>query len=451
MAKASLRQVCFMVMPFGKKDTGVAGAAGPAQVNFDTLWRKALSPVLDKLGYTAVRADQDTGSLILLEMLERLTLADLVIADLSIPNGNVYYEVGMRHATKESGCVLIAAEWAKPLFDVAQMRRITYPLSETEVSDDQAKEICRVLESSIEQMKVSRNPPFCLEGFPNLAPERTTSFREFVLQMSKFQADVSAARIAPAADRGKRVRDVLQVYFPDGRGADPVLPGVAQELLHLVRDTLTWDETLSFIERLPESIQNLPTVREQYCLALSKTGKHEEAISAIEQLVALYGDSSERQGLIGGRYKALYQQAVSEPDKSRYLSRAIEHYERGMLLDLNDYFPSCNLPQLLKLRGDPSDAARARSIAHLVEIACERAFKRNPRDEWIKPTQLVAAFQSEDTEAASNLVTQIAREGAVGWKIESALSDLKQSTKLVQNAAVRPKLELLVNQLEALV
>jgi hypothetical protein len=58
-----------------------------------------------------VRADQDTGALIITQMIERLYFADLVLADMTIPNGNVYYEVGVRHAAKEIGCVLLAADW----------------------------------------------------------------------------------------------------------------------------------------------------------------------------------------------------------------------------------------------------------------------------------------------------------------------------------------------------
>lgn len=85
-------------------------------------------PVIQVLGYEAVRADQDTGSLIVTQMLERLYFADLVLADMTVPNGNVYYEIGIRQAAKASGCVLLAADWSRQLFDVAQMRTVRYPL-----------------------------------------------------------------------------------------------------------------------------------------------------------------------------------------------------------------------------------------------------------------------------------------------------------------------------------
>jgi hypothetical protein len=30
---------------------------------------------------------------------------------MTIPNGNVYYEVAVRHAARKQGCVLLAADW----------------------------------------------------------------------------------------------------------------------------------------------------------------------------------------------------------------------------------------------------------------------------------------------------------------------------------------------------
>ena len=63
MAASSFMPVCFVVMPFGIKDTGAAPPA-PPKVDFDTLWRDAIQPALQSLGYRAVRADQDVGPLI---------------------------------------------------------------------------------------------------------------------------------------------------------------------------------------------------------------------------------------------------------------------------------------------------------------------------------------------------------------------------------------------------
>src|SRR4051794_19731966 len=127
------RPICFAIMPFRTKETAATPPA-PAKVDFDALWEKALLPLIEQLGYQPVRADQDLGGMIIKEMLERLYFSDLVLADLTLPNGNVYYEVGIRHAAKKAGCVLIGADWSQQLFDLDQIRQAGYPLPEGTVT-----------------------------------------------------------------------------------------------------------------------------------------------------------------------------------------------------------------------------------------------------------------------------------------------------------------------------
>src|SRR5688572_20923606 len=186
-----LRPICFMVMPFGTKPTGVADGKSPAEVDFDQLWEKVLRPAIAALNYEAVRADEDLGALIIADMLERLTLADLVVADMTLSNGNVYYEVGIRHGAKEAGCVLISAEWSKQLFDVAQMRQVRYALPAKEISDADAKAAVELLKREIPKHTAAKTPLYSLPGFPKLDARRG-SFRNLVESLSKFQADVTA-------------------------------------------------------------------------------------------------------------------------------------------------------------------------------------------------------------------------------------------------------------------
>ena len=129
------KPLCFMVMPYGRKPTGAEAGKGPAEIDFNRLWDLAYVPVIKELGYEPVRADQDSGALIITQMLERLYFANLVLADMSIANGNVYYEIGIRHAAQPAGCVLLASDWSRQLFDVAQMRTVRYPLPEGDISE----------------------------------------------------------------------------------------------------------------------------------------------------------------------------------------------------------------------------------------------------------------------------------------------------------------------------
>src|SRR5215468_826718 len=156
-----------MVMPFGKKKTDAPVGQGLAEIDFDALWDRAFKPAIEKLGYDAVRADQEVGSLIINEMLERLYFADLVLADMTIPNGNVYYEVCIRHAAQKTGCVLLAADWSKQLFDVMQMRTVRYPLPDGNVTDEIAASLQPVIRDGIVALKDGLSPMHqSLPGYP---------------------------------------------------------------------------------------------------------------------------------------------------------------------------------------------------------------------------------------------------------------------------------------------
>jgi hypothetical protein len=73
-----------MIMPFGRKASQAEAGKGPAEIDFNALWDRGYVPVIRDLGYEPVRVDQDTGGMIISQMLERLFFADLVLADMTI-------------------------------------------------------------------------------------------------------------------------------------------------------------------------------------------------------------------------------------------------------------------------------------------------------------------------------------------------------------------------------
>jgi hypothetical protein len=154
--------------------------------------------------------------------------------------------------------------------------------------------------------------------------------------------------------------------------------------------------------------------------------------------------------LLGGRYKQLYREATGATDKAKFLDKAIEHYERGMKLDLNDYFPSCNLPRLYQVRGKRGDQERARAAAEVARLACERARELKIDDEWVRPTLLGMAFFAGDVPLVEELAEEVAAEGAVEWKLATTFEDLKLSTGQTKDAETRASLEAVVERLNAL-
>ena len=450
------KPVCFIVMPFRRRKVeGVVAAGAPAELDCDALWDRVYRPVVEALGYLPIRADADTGSVIVKDMLERLAFAHLVLADVTLPNGNVYYEIGLRHVACETGCVLLATSWSRQLFDIDQFRSIRYPLTDGSVPETEAAALRTALRESIPRMKDARTPWHELVTADQKAA-RVASFREQSEEVSRLQARMREARLAPTAERAAIVQSIVA-----SMGAPTLtIPEIATELLTLVRDEMGWSSTLAFVQALPDITRRLPAVQEQELLAVAELGQPLEAISKLEMLVTNHGDSAERQGLIGGRYKRLWKQAErqrvasgqTEPtvDERRYLNKAIEHYNRGMQLDLNLYYCSNNLPLLLRARGRAGDAERAVAVDQCVLAACARALARGEHDEWLRPTLLGAAFRARDVEKALELASQVEEEGGAAWKLAATMGDLEVAVRQASGHATHGDLQAIYERLDRL-
>ena len=432
-----------MIMPYSTKTTSAAqGSGAPDKVNFDRLWEAALRPAIDKAGYEPVRANEDIGALIINEMIERLAISDLVLADVSIPNGNVYYEVGIRHAAQKQGCIMTAATWAKPLFDIDQMRQIRYPLPTESISDEVAAEIVKMVAAAIPIMSAGDSPFYqVFPKYPEYDLARAASFKKSVEDLSRFQAEIIAVRSATGEECRTRALDLRTRFLTGG----PIQKAVAIELMYTLRDCTDWVTSLQFIDGLPDDLRNSPLVKEQRALALSKSGDHDTAIGAVRELISASGDTSERRGLLGGRYKKKWSTTHNPTD----LSRAIDEYETGMKLDLNDYYPSSNLARLYRTRKRKGDEDKARISAAVTITACERARIRKANDEWLNPTLLGAAFDAGDVDKAQELANQVEIEGPAAWKLETTLADCRTAAGLYEDPRRSELLEV-VAQLEAI-
>jgi hypothetical protein len=444
------RPLCFMIMPYGRKPTQAPVGQGVAEVDFNALWDRAFVPVIETLGYEPVRADQDTGALIVNQMFERLYFADLVLADMTIPNGNVYYEVGIRHAAKERGCVLLAADWSRQLFDVTQMRTVRYPLAEGDITAATASAIGVAIKDRIATLATGESPMHeSIEGFPSHVDMAAAStMKDQMAALAAFQGEIRAVRALGRADRMVHAKALV------ARTAEaPMAPPVALGLLRLLRDSVNqaddWRSVIDFVGTLPPELAALEAVREQQAFALSNAGRHREAIAELEALIAASGPTPERLGLLGGRHKRL-RSAASPADAPLHLARAIECYEQGMELDLNEYYCSSNLPRLHRKRKRKGDEERAQSVLRIVIAACERAKKRGVADEWLRATLLGAAFDAGDPDKAEELAAEVAAEGAARWKLDSTLGDLERSVIEVKDEDSRTRLTAVIATLKTL-
>ena len=200
---AKFKPLLFVAMPFGKKKS-----PGGYEIDFNRVYEVAIKPAAEAAELEVIRADEErTGGIIHVPMFERLLLSEVVIADLTIPNPNVFYELGVRHAARPRATVLIFGQEAggnQLPFDVQMIRALPYSLTEGVLTDEAAAKLRVELEQKLRDAaadsEAKDSPLFQLiANFPgiDLPEEVTETFRDRARQIDSVRESLLDARRLP--------------------------------------------------------------------------------------------------------------------------------------------------------------------------------------------------------------------------------------------------------------
>ena len=119
-------QSCFVIMPIGDQEYGnIKISAQELKRRYTDLIREAIQKA--RPDFTVTRADDVyTPGGITTDIFTRLMHSDYVVADLTYPNPNVFYELGIRHACKCGTILIRGNDGPRVPFDLAGQRHITY-------------------------------------------------------------------------------------------------------------------------------------------------------------------------------------------------------------------------------------------------------------------------------------------------------------------------------------
>ena len=92
--EGAVRKTCFVVMP-GTTPPSYAGDLRDPD-HFAHVLEHLLTPALEQAGYTVIPPKMLGAALIHAKIIRHLEQADLVLADLSSSNADVYFELGVR-------------------------------------------------------------------------------------------------------------------------------------------------------------------------------------------------------------------------------------------------------------------------------------------------------------------------------------------------------------------
>lgn len=127
-------KTCFVVSPIGETDSEIRS-------NADKLFKYIISPVCESCGFEPVRVDQinDSDS-ITQTIIDKLLSSELVIADISGHNPNVFFEMGYRKCT-DKPIIHLKKKGETIPFDVNTVRTFEYDLTDLDNVEETKKRL----------------------------------------------------------------------------------------------------------------------------------------------------------------------------------------------------------------------------------------------------------------------------------------------------------------------
>ena len=115
------KKVCFVISPIGDEDS-------ETRKRSDQVLKHIITDAVKQLDYEVIRADKiSEPGIITTQIIQYIVDSELVIADLTERNPNVFYELAIRHATRKPLVQLIKKGETIP-FDVAATRIIQFDI-----------------------------------------------------------------------------------------------------------------------------------------------------------------------------------------------------------------------------------------------------------------------------------------------------------------------------------
>jgi hypothetical protein len=416
-----MKPLCFILMPFGQKPT----SAGTL-IDFDRVYADLIAPAVEESDLEPLRADEETvGGIIHKPMFERLILCPYAVADLTLANANVFYELGVRHAFRPWSTVPMIAQDNRLPFDVQMLRTVHYVLGTDGTPDpSHTDETRRTLAKLLIEARTGKkdSPIFQLLDdlqAPAVAHAKTDTFREQVEYSNQLKGKLAIARKTGAGAVRNIERDL-------GKIAD-VESGVVIDLFLSYRATSAWHEMFSLVEKMAQPLAETVLVREQLGLALNRLKRRDEAEAVLTKLIEERGPSSETLGILGRVYKDRWEDAKQSGDEvlaQGYLNKAIEIYLAGFEADWRDAYPGVNAVTLMEVTGPPPDERRL-AILPVVRYSVERKIARGKPDYWDYATLLELAVLALDQNQAMKLVPKACACIREKWEPETTARNLR--------------------------
>jgi hypothetical protein len=336
------------------------GSDWKVSINFEAIHERLVARALRSLNISGDTTDAIVvAGNIREDMFHRLITADLVIADLSMHNANVYYELGIRQAFRDKYTFLIRSNLTDYPFDLQTDRYFAYDIAELLETNDKhvetsikppAERLAEALRSTIMSYKAD-SPVFKL--MPKLEAEDRS---RFITVPHEFREEVERAQQLrlPEHLRVLAVECADTLWEVEGLRA----VGRAQFESNFIDDAkVTWEQIVS---RYPDDIEANTILSTVYQRRNDAT-RSDQALARISRVSSMTPNrQSQLRSLNGRNLKEEWtKQWIKENDlkqrqlealRSPLLQRAYDAFEDAFKRDLNNTYAGLNALTLLLIQ-----------------------------------------------------------------------------------------------------
>ncbi len=434
----------FVVMPFGNKEG----------IDFDKVYSDYIKPALEREGYEIFRADEEQrAGEIRADMFQELLLADLVIADLSIDNPNVWYELGVRHALRSRGIILIQSKRDYQPFDVYTDRKLHHHVKDgipdlafLEKDKTALAVMAKETMSSWHGRKISpvyNHLPFLKEN--DWKSLKVGGVNEFWEKHEAWERRIKIAQekmrpgdiIVLAAEAPVHVLQ-LEAYRRAGKS-----------LLKLGQFAFALEQFEKAIAMDSEDLES----QQQKGILLGRLKKYEEAKIHLEELVGKYPGSAETVALLGRVEKDAWVNSWRKADQNTedmqkdaacedaILRDSIKAYAKGFYMDPTHYYSAINAVTLIMLlrhlSGDESQLELGKTMAGGIRWCIQSALSKetpSSKDYWARVTLGDLEVLFSDTDVVKQSYKNAVAAASHDW---FALDSSRQQLRILHDLGFR--------------
>jgi len=431
----------FVAMPYKIKEG----------INFDKVYRDLIYPALYSAGFHVFRADDEKGSGdIRKDMFQELLLADIVIADISIDNPNVWYELGVRHALRATGIIHIKCKGKKVPFDICSDRTLSYSINangepDTSHLENDKKELAEFVNNTRQKMRYEKTSPIynLLNNLkePGWRELRTQNFQKYYQELDD---NIESARIRQKAAN-------ILVYSEEASNQSlklEIYSRAANALRDMGQYKFALEQVKKALEIDPKDIENL----RMQCILLGRLGETDSAKLKLNRIIKEHPNDAESRALLGRiekdswiaswRHKdktsdEMFADAIDEED---LLRDAINAYKKGFILDPGHYYSGINaltLKQLLCHLTKIDNDTEKNELMGGVRWSIKCAIDKNSKDYWAVVSLADLEILTGDRVTVLKQYKRAIKKSKQNWfNLDSA----KQQLLILKDLKFRPEL-----------